>query len=285
MTFRKLSGTPPKIALPKGAVDTHIHIYDSKRFGPEEGGPGLVSDALIEHYEQVQKWLGLERVVLTNGNGYQFNNRCTLDALYHFGEKARAIVAINPETITDDEIDSMTMQGVRGARIMNILQGAIGLEGLLAVNARVKPFGWNLIVQFDGREMVQHEPLLKQIQGDYVIDHTGKYIEPVSVDDPSFTALLRLIDRGNCYVKLAGYYETSIVGAPGYDDVAAMAKALIAYAPERILWATNWPHNMAVNADIYPNDAHLIDLMNDWAGSTKVRQQIFVDNPSQLYGF
>ena len=285
MTFRKLNGTPPKIALPEGAIDTHIHFFDSSRFGAEEGGPGLVADALVEHYEQVQKWLGLERVVITQGNGYQFNNRCTLDALYHFGKNARAIVAIKPNEITDQEIDSMTEQGVRGARIMDIWQGAIGLEGLLAVNARVKPFGWNLIVQFDGNEMVEHAPLLSQIEGEYVLDHTAKFLEPVSVDDPAFIALLKLIDRGNCYVKLSGYYETSKVGAPGYDDVATMAKALIAHAPERILWATNWPHNMATNADIYPDDAHLVDLINEWAGSDKIRQQIFVDNPSKLYGF
>ncbi len=95
--FRTLDGRPPKIALPQGSVDTHIHIFDSTNYAGQQGGPTPPPDALISHYEQVQKWLGIDRVVVTQGNAYQFDNRCTLEALAHFGEDARAIVAITPD--------------------------------------------------------------------------------------------------------------------------------------------------------------------------------------------
>lgn len=283
-TFRILDGKPPKIALPKGAVDTHIHIFDSTKYKAQNGGPGIPADALIEHYESVQKWLGIDKVVITQGNGYQFDNGCILEALDHFGEKARAIVAIR-SNISDAEIEAMTRRGVVGARIMNILNGAAGLDLLLDINARVKPFGWNLIVQFDGREMLDHISLLEQIQGDYVIDHTGKFLEPVTVNSPQFKALLNLIDRGNCYVKLAGCYETSISGFPEYADVAALSKALISHAPDRIIWGTNWPHNSSNSVENYPDEVHLLNLVNDWAENDENRQKIFVDNPTKLYGF
>ena len=282
--FRTLTGRAPHIALPEGAVDCHMHIYDSLGFKAPADSPGMPEDALIAHYEQLQKWLGFERVVIVQSNGYQFDNACTLDALDHFGDKARAIVAIRPE-VTDAEIDAMNKRGVRGARIMNIWGGAVGFDDMLRVNARVHPFGWSLIVQFDGCEILEQSTLLEKIQGNYVIDHIGKFLEPVSVDSPAFKALLKLIDRGNCYVKISACYETSKIGHPSYSDVAPLAKALIDYAPDRMLWATNWPHLIARDAQSYPDDVHLLDLVNDWAGSDEIRHKLFVDNPSKLYGF
>ena len=282
--FRTLTGRPPHRLLPQGSIDCHIHIYDDTKYVGQSGGPTPPPNALVSHYERVQQWLGMNRVVITQGNAYQFDNRCTLEALDHFGENARAIVAVKPD-ITDAEIHAMSVRGACGARIMDIWQGAIGLEGLLAVNARVHPFGWGMVIQFDGRDMVDHVTLLEQIQGDYVIDHTGKFLEPVTTDSAAFKSLLRLVDRGNCYVKLAACYETSKAGYPTYDDVGVLARALVEHAPERIIWATNFPHNMATSADDYPDDVHLLDLVNEWIGSDTNRQKVFVDNPSRLYGF
>ena len=282
--FRKLEGRAPNITPPAGAIDCHIHIFDGDKYPAVEGGPPGPANALVSHYEKVQKWLGLERVVITQGNAHQKDNRCLLEALDHFKGKARGIVAIDGK-ISDAEIDDMSQKGVCGARIMDILKGAVGMDQLLQVNARVRPFNWSLIVQFDGREILDHQPTLEKIEGDYVIDHLGKFLEPVSVDSPQFKTLLRLVDKGNCFVKIAGCYETSKMGHPHYEDVGALAKALVKHAPERIIWGSNWPHNMATSAENYPDDVHLLDLAIEWMGSEENRQKIFIDNPSRLYNF
>lgn len=282
--FRTLTGHDPVVALPPQATDCHIHLFDSAKYNTQPGAPLAPADALITHYESVQKWLGLERVVIVQGNAYQFDNRCVLEGLDHFGDAARGIVAVDA-TISDDDIQAMTDRGVRGARIMDIWQGAVGLDKMLEVNARVHPFGWSLIVQFDGRDILKHMGALECIKGDYVIDHAGKFLEPVAPNSAEFAALLRLVDRGNCYVKLAGCYETSRIGHPGFADVAALSIALINHAPDRIIWGTNWPHNMATSRDTYPDDVNLLDLAMQWAGSQENIQKIFVDNPAHLYGF
>jgi D-galactarolactone isomerase len=95
---------------------------------------------------------------------------------------------------------------------------------------------------------------------------------------------LRLVERGNCYVKLSAAYEASKVGAPSYSDVGELAKALVKTAPDRMLWASNWPHPSAP-ADKYPKDAGLLDLLLEWAPDEATRQKILVDNPARLYGF
>ena len=282
--FRKLSGNSPKIALPTGAIDCHMHFFDKSKYSAQPGGPDAPEDALISHYDQVRKWLGIDRLVVTQGNCYQRDNRCTLEVLEHYGARARAIVAVD-RSITDAELQWMTDLGVRGARIMNIMKGAVGLDQLLQVNRRVIAFDWSLILQFDGREILEHFSLLEKIEGTYVIDHIGKFLEPVEVESEQFKALLRLIDKGNCYVKIAACYETSQVGYPGYSDVAILAQRLIEYAPDRVIWGTNWPHLMSSSADTYPNDVHLLDLVNDWAGTESNRYKLFVQNPATVYGF
>jgi hypothetical protein len=53
------------------------------------------------------------------------------------------------------------------------------------------------------------------LPGRLVIDHNGKFLEPVDLDHPGFTALRRLLDNGRTWVKTSGVYETSRIGAPG----------------------------------------------------------------------
>ena len=150
--------------------------------------------------------------------------------------------------------------------------------------ARVRPFGWHPVVQLAGRELPERAAQLGRIQGDYVIDHTGKFLEVVPPDHPAFKALLGLVARGNCYVKLAAFYETSKTGKPDYADVGRLARALIEAAPDRMLWASNWPHPSA-QGDRYPDDARLLDLLLDWAPDAAVRRKILVENPARLYGW
>ena len=86
------------------------------------------------------------------------------------------------------------------------LGGATRLEDLLRVNQLIQPLDWSCILQFDGNQIHTYAPLLDKIQGDYVFDHQGKFFEPISVGSSEFKALLKLIDKGNCYFKLAGCY-------------------------------------------------------------------------------
>src|SRR3546814_10842096 len=222
-------------------TDAHLHIYDDRFPGREGGPPKPPLPATVADYRKMQQWLGLERVVFVQGAAYQFDNACLFDALERFDGDARGIAVVRPD-VDEATLENLTERGVRGARIMHLPGGAVGMGDLLAIEARTRPFGWSPIVQFDGRDIAQYLPILEQISGDYVIDHAGKFLEPVDVEAPAFNALLKLIDRGNCYVKISACYETSKLGPPSYADVGALSRTLIAHAPERMLYASNWPH-------------------------------------------
>jgi D-galactarolactone isomerase len=63
-----------------------------------------------------------------------------------------------------------------------------------------------------------------------------------------------------------------------------LARALVRAAPERMVWASNWPHPSA-KREALPDDADLLDLLLDWAPDEATRKRILVDNPARLYGF
>ena len=280
---RKIKGIAPQTKLPIGSIDSHMHIYNPN-FPSQPGGPDCPSDfAGVSKYREVQKWLGLERVIVTNANAHQKSNDCLLYALAKFGDSSRGIACIRPDTC-EKTLESYHQKGVRGARIMN-LGGATRLNDLLAVDQLTQPLNWSCIVQFDGNQLAKHASLLDQIQGNYVLDHHGKFFESISVDGPELKQLFNLIDKGNCYFKLAACYESSTSGYPHYQDVADIAKAVIAHAPERVLWGSNWPHVSSRSPDQTPCDAELLDTVCSWIPNQKALEKIFVENPAKLYGF
>ena len=280
---RPLDGPAPRLKTPAGATDCHMHIY-MPGFEAQPGGPPIAELATPDDYAVVQKRLGLERVIVTQSNAYQFDNGSTLAALDAFGkDRARAIIALSP-TMSVKELQALDERGVRAARIMDLPGGAVPIAEMAPVERLAREVGWSLMVQFNGREIEKHYDALNAIETNYVIDHLGKFIDPVPADDPRVDLILRLIDRGNAWFKIAGAYETSLEGAPAFADVAPVACRVIAHAPERIVWGSNWPH-VGVPRERYPDDAVLLDSLLDWAPSDEVRRKILVDNPAALYGF
>jgi len=271
----------PKLQAPDGTTDTHMHVF-APGF-PLHGAPPPTSATTLDDYARVRRRLGIDRAVVVQPNAYRTDNACLEDALMRMGGMARGVAVVTPE-VPEVELERLDGLGVRGARIMNMGGAPVGLDRLHAVAGRIAPFGWHTIVQFDGCDIEEHAERLAGVPGTYVIDHIGKFLTPVDVDSAAFACLLNLVDRGNCFVKLSACYETSRCGPPDYEDVGRLAEALAAHAPERMLWASNWPH-VGVTRGPCPDDARMLDLLLDWAPQESVRRRILVDNPAGLYGF
>jgi len=273
--------TPPRLKAPPGTTDTHMHIYDS-RYPTAETAAFTPPDALVADYLKVRARLGIERTVVVQPSTYGTDNRCTLDAIAALGPSTRGVVVVD-QSVSDAELDWMTKIGVRGIRFHMMEGGALPWDILETMAARVGNFGWHVQLQLDGRKLPEREALLKSLPGTLVVDHVGKFMEPVPTDHPAFRVLLKLVESGRTYVKLSAPYNWSKSGPPNYSDVGRLATALANAAPERMLWATNWPHPVP-NTPI-PDDAWVLDMMLEWIPDDAVRHKAFVDNPARLYGF
>ena len=270
-----------RLKTPPGTIDTHMHFYDgASSAAPGAPNPGLFT---VPMYRELQKRLGLQRVVVVQPNAYKDDNRVTLAAMKEIGKDAKGVAVVRPGT-PQAELERLTKAGICAVRIMTLHGATLGFDVMDAVMAMEHPFGWHANIQLDGRELPKVEAQIKRLPGKFVIDHTGKFLEPVTPDHEAFKSLQRLVDTGRCWVKLSAPYETSKTGAPKYEDVGRLAKALVKQAPERMMWASNWPHP-SVPKEKRPSDDDLLDLLLDWAPDEKVRKKILVDNPAELYGY
>jgi len=257
-----------------------MHVYED-RFPLVPQATFKPPHAPLADYLEVRRLLGLTRAVVVQPNGYGFDNTCTLEALAGLGDTARGIATV-PSDVADAELERLTRAGVRGARFHLLPGGMLTFDALEPMAERIAAFGWHIQLQLDGRELPHHAATLGRLPVPLVIDHNGKFLEPVSTEHPGFKSLLRLIAGGNTWVKLSAPYETSRTGPPRYADVGVLAKALAHAYPERCVWASNWPHP---GRNPVPDTADMLDLLLEWADDDATRRRILVDNPAELYGF
>jgi predicted TIM-barrel fold metal-dependent hydrolase len=131
-------------------------------------------------------------------------------------------------------------------------------------------------------ELLDVEPLLNRVGGRFVLDHLARITGEEGVESPAFSGVMRLLDTGRCYVKLASLYRLSAEPYP-HRDMLPLVQRVVAHRPDRILWGTNWPHPICPVP--MPNDGDIVDLVPLWLPGEAERQMALVDNPGSLYGF
>jgi D-galactarolactone isomerase len=261
-----------------------MHIYEPA-YKPLPGAKLPALPGTIAVYRMLRARLGFTRTVIVQPTAYGHDNGCTLAAMRALADEryqTRGVAIVSPEA-SDAHLEQLAAAGIRGVRYHLLPGGCASWDTLPEMAARVAPLGWHVQIQLDGHELAAREALLAALPCDLVIDHIGRFKQPVAANDASWLALCRLVERGRCWVKLSAPYHGSRTGGPRYQDVGVLARALIRIAPERMLYATNWPHP-SLKRD-FPDDALLLDLLAEWAQSESVRRQILVDNPARLYDF
>jgi len=277
----------PRNPLPRGACDCHAHILGpAAEFAYAAERIYTPPDSTWSDYRHVLDTLGVERAVLVQPSVYGIDNAAMLAALAA-GPGLRA-VAVVAEDVPAGELDSLNGVGVRGLRFNLVdrrdARNVVPAERLRAIARRIAPLGWNIELLINLDQAAAFTVSLGDMPVPIVIGHMGYPRAGARpwIESPGFADLLRLLEGGQCWVKLTGPYRISARELP-YDDVDAVARKLIAAAPERMLWGTDWPHVMVKGR--MPNDGDLADLIERWAPDAATRTRILVDNPAALYGF
>lgn len=275
-------GRRPRFIPPAGSCDCHLHIYGpSARFPYPPSITVRPPDTPLEDYRRVSRRLGLTRAVFVQPSAYGIDNSCALDAIARTAPDARGIAVIEPAA-HEAEIARLDAAGMRGVRFHDMVAGCLPFDVLEPVAARIRPHGWHVQIQLDGDHLVDLVPRLASLPVDFVIDHMGRIPVSGGTDRIAFRGLLRLLETGRCWVKLSAPYHVSGDGPPDYGDCAARAKALVAAAPDRLLWGSNWPHPSVREK---PDDVDLLDVLADWTEDETVLHKILVENPADLFGF
>jgi predicted TIM-barrel fold metal-dependent hydrolase len=276
----------PRAVLPPRACDCHAHILGpASRFAYSSGRVYTPPDCLLPDYRAMLAALGLERAVLVQPSVYGTDNTVLLGALREGGGAFRGVAVVG-DAPADGELEALHAAGIRGVRV-NVVdvregKGSLPAARLRNLAARIAPLAWHLELLAHVDEYPALERELGELPVDLVFGHLGYMQTDKGLADPGFRALLRLASEGRAWVKLTGPYRISTRPMP-HEDVTPFAHALLAAAPGRIVWGSDWPHVMVKGA--MPNDGDLADLLADWVPDEALRRQVLVENPARLYGF
>jgi D-galactarolactone isomerase len=265
---------------PPGLCDTHMHIYEAGY--PTIAGATAPARGSLANYRTLRERLRIDRTVIVQPAAYGFDNRCTLDSMARLGRNTARGVAVVRADVSVQELRDLTDAGMRGLRLAMIPGGAIGWDDAEATIRKVQAVGWHTQLQLDGLQLPEREAQIQGWPGTIVIDHIGKFSGAVTPDHPAIQCLSRLLESGRVWLKLSAPYWVSRSGPPDYSDVEALVQHFVSIAPERMVWATNWPHPSLSEP---PNDAQLLNRIAKWIPDATLRQRIFADNPARLYGF
>jgi D-galactarolactone isomerase len=273
--------TKPKHPVPAGTIDCHMHIYDPAHpLAPTALAappPGALSD-----YLKLRERLGIARTVVVQPTAYGADNTVTLNAIATMGTTARGIAMVTGEE-SDGELERLAAGGMRGFKFRALPGGVLPQDRLERMSARAQELDWITDIEMDGRTLPDNEAQIGRLPGRLIIDHIGKFLEPVSLDHLGVGVLMRLVESGRTYVKIASPYDQSRSGGPKYQDLAPLVALLVREAPDRLIWASNWPH-AALTVEQRPDDAAWLDLMTEWMDEA-TRRKMLVDTPAELFGF
>ena len=271
-------------AVPAGACDTHVHFYGPlSRYPVAPQAAYDVPDATPEEFISLQRAAGVSRAVVVHAVASGRDNRRTLDVLCEHPDRFRGVLTPPLALPTDQQLASWDRIGVRGIRFSYTGSAQPDMKIDLALVRRIATLGWHAQVHVEHDQILELEGLLSDLPGSVVIDHMARIPATGAVSSKAFAALLRLLDRGNVWVKLSAPMRLSAEPGPPYRDVGEMARALVDHAPERLVWGSDWPH---VNfPGPIPSYDQLLQLIEDWVPDFELRKRILVDNACELYGF
>lgn len=287
-----------KRSAPARSADCHVHIFDPERFPYSTRRRYTPPPATVSQLQEMHASLGIDRAVLVQPSVYGTNNHCMLEALTRLGDRARGIAVVD-ETFGRAQLDDLYAAGVRGVRInLEVSKSADATEALrrLAATAEILGDAPFLIQVYAAMPVILAcAPTLRTLQQQVLIDHFGLAKAAHGTDQAGFSELLELLSCSNIWMKLSGPYQISDA-TPSYDDVAPIAKAMIAASPNRVVWGSDWPHTggSARPGNYRPtelepfrkeDDADNFQLVSDWASEEDVRHRLLVDNPARLFGF
>jgi predicted TIM-barrel fold metal-dependent hydrolase len=251
--------------------DAHAHVIGDPRQFPFWFGRSYTPEpAPLEAYLTMLDHYGIAHGVLVQPSVYGFDNRCLLDALERAGGRLFGI-AVPPVDATTRDLEAMHGQGVRGVRCNLLNPGGLSPDVVIGWQPVMRALGWHveLHVSVDGEPKVTD--LVSRFDVPVVIDHMGRPAsDALDPESPRLRALVDLVRRDACFVKLSAPYRLSVTPAP-WRDVVPLAQALVAANPRACLWGTDWPH-----VDVPPAiaTADVVEALTAWCPEASPRQVI-----------
>jgi 2-pyrone-4,6-dicarboxylate lactonase len=278
--------TAPSLEMPARACDCHVHVLGPYAQYPlAEDRAYTAPEAALPVMLEMMRVMHLERAVIAHVSAQGTDFRVTLDAIKAMGSRARGTVMLL-QSMSDGDLRQFHEQGIRGVRLSHAFGYEVTEDTLKGAAARIAPYGWHIAIwpsSLDELKLIAR--VGETLPVPIVLDHLANHCwDPKrGINQEGFTLLLSLLASGRAWLKLSGMYRASRGPFP-WPELVPFGEKLVSAVPERLLWASDWPH-VGVWDDNMPQSHELLDLLPRIGCDRAALQRVLADNPAQLYGF
>jgi predicted TIM-barrel fold metal-dependent hydrolase len=271
--------------LPVGSWDCQIHVYgDPARYPSRHENPLYsVPPETIAEAQRMHSAIGADRCIIVQATIYKTDHALLKDVLRSQPRDRYRGVAIIGDDTSDAELADLHDAGVRAARF-NFHKGfalAPSLPEFHRSIARIRELGWFAKVFTFGDEILELDDEFRKVKVPLVVDHMGRLDFGAGVDQSACRLIVERLKEDGWWIMLSNGDRCSRTG-PAWDDAIPFARAFFEAAPDRCIWATDWPH---VNyGGPVPPDADLADLVLRYFPDAGDLERVLCENPSRLVG-
>jgi predicted TIM-barrel fold metal-dependent hydrolase len=294
--------------LPKGAWDTHIHVFDPEKFPYATPRSYTPKEAPVVDYPVALT--GCTGLVVVHASMQGSSPAALVDTLNRQssmpGFQLRGLATIDVDSITDAELDALHAAGVRGARMHEMAWGHGEQKGgeqitkkIKVLASRLARLGWVIGVFCPLPAWAAMADMIRGLDPrvKIVADHFGSTF-PGDEKTEDFQTLLSLIREKRLFVKVSGFERLYHGNPAGIDSLETTAKAVIETGPDQIMFGTDWPHTQLgvtrkgktdeqrlneIEGFREVDDLAHIKKLREWITDDEIWQKLFITNPQRIF--
>ena len=262
-------------------IDGHTHVFVrglkpaiDARYAPDYDASWQSLLALAEQN-------GVGQTVILQPSFLGYDNSYLFSALRAEPGRFRGVPWISPSVETSpDEWEEMARIGVKALRFPIFGLPTPQWSAYRDMLAEAIKRDWPIHLYVESKRLSGMLPFLLDAGHKVVIPHFGMFDRTLGpLRDPGFELLLEKANTGRVWVLLSGAYRVGLERAR-----PAAPLLLAAFGPERLMWASDWPHT-DTGLDRVTTYPKTLQWFEEWVPDEAKRQKILVDTPSKLYGF
>ncbi len=277
-----MSASPVPRDVPRGAIDTHAHVFDrdlpmiaQRRYTPDCPAP-------LERYMSLLHDHGLAGGVLVQPSFLGRDNRYLLQCLGQAKGLCKGVVSLDPAT-PSTTLQEMACAGVVGARLNLFGQDLPTFQSEVwhRFLTEIRQLDWHIEVHCPISQLPDVLPFLLAGECKIVIDHFGRPDYQSRVDLSTLDYLCSVARTQRVWVKLSAAYriwsEKTIVQS------GQVAQHLLhVFSAQRLVWGSDWPHT---EHEASAGFDRAVQHLFDWIPQEEDRFVILTDTPRLLFKF
>ena len=264
-------------------IDTHAHVFSKQdqciataRYNPDY-------DATVEQYIQHLDAHGFTHGVLVQPSFLGTNNQAMLTAIRQYPQRLKGIAVVHPH-ISILELADLKSKGIVGIRLnlFGISVPDLSQTQWKMLIRNLEQLDLQLELHAPPAYLIQILPMLNTSKIEVVIDHFGRALPQLGLDDPDYQKFLSLLDVKQHWIKISGYYRLG--AAPENIETAQKAYRLLKEKGflHKMIWGSDWPHTQHESIVSYQQ---VLDAFHQIVPFAEEQDLVLGQNAAKLFHF